>query len=528
MGGGLVGASIFLALQWPKASLMKSPNALTQVRLAGLTQHISGTTVTVNGKEIPVTVHDGAIIPDVKLPVLTPTIVTVSLLRPSWIAWLTGNVETLHERITTPVATLLNPVAIAESTKPILSYFSTPVRLVSVTGTSGNKIVKLTSASSRVSLLSSIGNSQAGTLQVAAVPDTWEILPSQSRMTYFRTTSSGPIAVLNAAATSLSPLAPITITLSRTIASTFGARMPTIQPVINGALIPKGTWAKMTPYTLVYTPSTPDFWPSEKFTMAFPVPLGLALSNGTIASARATTTLQGASPSITRLQQLLAQLHYLPLNWTPAAGDTPMATSSALAASALTTPSGAFAWRWSMPSNLTSLWQEGNYNVITRGAVMSFEQFNHLNTSGLANPLLWPTLIQNVLANKVDPHRYSWIEVQKQRPEALYLYENGSIVFTGPTNTGIQGLNTTSGTFPIYLRFVQDYMSGTNPNGTTYHDLVHWINYFLGSEAVHGFPRTQYGFPQSLGCVELTVSNAGIVYPQVHIGTLVTVVPQQG
>lgn len=157
---------------------------------------------------------------------------------------------------------------------------------------------------------------------------------------------------------------------------------------------------------------------------------------------------------------------------------------------------------------------------------MSFEQFNHLDTNGLNNPLLWPTLLQDVVANKTDPHRYSWIEVEKQRPEMLYLYENGSMVFSTLVNTGIQGLNTTDGTYPIYLRFVQDYMSGTNPNGTTYHDLVHWINYFLGSEAVHGFVRSQYGFPQSLGCVELPVSNAAIVYPQVHIGTLVTIVPQ--
>jgi lipoprotein-anchoring transpeptidase ErfK/SrfK len=68
-------------------------------------------------------------------------------------------------------------------------------------------------------------------------------------------------------------------------------------------------------------------------------------------------------------------------------------------------------------------------------------------------------------------------------------------------------------------------MSGTNPNGTKYHDLVHWINYFLGSEAVHGFVRAAYGFPQSLGCVELPVPTAAKVFPQVHIGTLVTVMP---
>jgi lipoprotein-anchoring transpeptidase ErfK/SrfK len=68
-------------------------------------------------------------------------------------------------------------------------------------------------------------------------------------------------------------------------------------------------------------------------------------------------------------------------------------------------------------------------------------------------------------------------------------------------------------------------MSGYNPNGTYYHDLVYWINYFNGGDAVHGFVRASYGFPQSLGCVELPIPVAAQVYPQVHIGTLVTVMP---
>ncbi|MHB8188908.1 MAG: L,D-transpeptidase [Ferrimicrobium sp.] len=526
IGVGLVGAGVFLALQWPKAALTSSSDALAQLKLSGVSQHITNTTVTVGGKLVPFILQNGAILPTIKLPVATPATITVSLQRPSWISWLTGKTEDLHERLITPVATLLNPVSIGSSNRPILSYFSKPVRIISVTGSNGTKVLNLASASATVSLLNAAGSSRAGTLSVAATPDSWEVLPAPSQLTYFRESSTSPIAVINPNPAALSPSSVITITLSQTIASAFGSKLPTIQPVINGALIPKGAWSKTTPYTLVYTPSTPDFWPSEQLTMTLPAPVAVALPSGGLAPANTTLKLQGATPSITRLQQLLAQLNYLPLSWTAATGNTPSTTTAELAQSALTTPNGSFAWRWAMPSNLTTLWQQGSYNIITRGAVMSFEQFNHLDTNGLANPLLWPTLIQDLLANKVDPHRYSWIEVNKKRPETVNLYENGSVVFTSLTNTGIPGLNTTVGTFPIYLRFVQNYMSGTNPNGTTYHDAVHWINYFLGSEAVHGFVRAQYGFPQSLGCVELPVSNAAIVYPQVHIGTLVTVVAQ--
>jgi hypothetical protein len=37
---------------------------------------------------------------------------------------------------------------------------------------------------------------------------------------------------------------------------------------------------------------------------------------------------------------------------------------------------------------------------------------------------------------------------------------------------------------------------------------VYWINYFNGGDAVHGFVRASYGFPQSLGCVELPIPTA--------------------
>jgi hypothetical protein len=67
-------------------------------------------------------------------------------------------------------------------------------------------------------------------------------------------------------------------------------------------------------------------------------------------------------------------------------------------------------------------------------------------------------------------------------------------------------------------------MTGTNPNGTKYNDPgVPWVNYFNGGDAVHGFIRSSYGFPQSLGCVEAPVSTAAQIFPFVQVGTLVTV-----
>ena len=38
------------------------------------------------------------------------------------------------------------------------------------------------------------------------------------------------------------------------------------------------------------------------------------------------------------------------------------------------------------------------------------------------------------------------------------------------------------------------------------------MNYFNGGDAVHGYPRASYGFPQSNGCVELPIETAKLHY----------------
>ena len=67
-------------------------------------------------------------------------------------------------------------------------------------------------------------------------------------------------------------------------------------------------------------------------------------------------------------------------------------------------------------------------------------------------------------------------------------------------------------------------MSGTNPDGSHYSDPgIPWVSYFNGGDALHGFDRSSYGTPQSVGCVEMPPANAAVVYPLTPMGTLVTV-----
>jgi hypothetical protein len=66
-------------------------------------------------------------------------------------------------------------------------------------------------------------------------------------------------------------------------------------------------------------------------------------------------------------------------------------------------------------------------------------------------------------------------------------------------------------------------MKGKNPDGTKYADPVYYVSYFRNGEAVHYYLRGSYGFPQSLGCVELPFNEAKVAWPYLTYGSLVSV-----
>jgi lipoprotein-anchoring transpeptidase ErfK/SrfK len=109
-------------------------------------------------------------------------------------------------------------------------------------------------------------------------------------------------------------------------------------------------------------------------------------------------------------------------------------------------------------------------------------------------------------------------------PETTTVYSNVVSVYQTLANTGVASAPTADGTFPVYVRYTVTTMSGTNPDGSKYVDPgIRWVSYFNGGDALHGFPRASYGFPQSVGCVEMPIANAAVVYPLTPLGTLVTV-----
>jgi len=309
----------------------------------------------------------------------------------------------------------------------------------------------------------------------------------------------------------------------------------------------KGTWSESSSHELVFTPSGFGFGPGTTVTVSFDhhlVVVGNAAvsttaSNDSSGTASGSTSSAVSSYSFTvdpgsvlRLDQILAQLKYLPLQFTPAPG-TAAPTTLATEEKTIYAPlAGTFSWRYGdIPPTLAAQWTPGQPTVMVKGALMAFEgvegTYNYTlddeTVAQIADAATWKALLEAALANKVNPNPYSYVYVSKNLPETLTLWQDGQVVLTSLTNTGIPQDPTEDGTYPIYLRYVEHTMSGTNPNGTHYDDLVHWINYFNGGDAVHGFVRASYGFPQSLGCAELPVATAAEVFPHLALGDLVTI-----
>jgi hypothetical protein len=157
---------------------------------------------------------------------------------------------------------------------------------------------------------------------------------------------------------------------------------------------------------------------------------------------------------------------------------------------------------------------------------MAFEDQHQMPTDGLIGPAVWEALVQAVLSGQNNAFGYTFVNVSQALPETLSLWHNGRVVMTADVNTGIAAAPTEAGVYPVFVREQVGTMSGTNPDGTKYKDPgIPWISYFHGGDALHGFIRGSYGFPQSLGCVEMPYATAGAVWPYTPIGTLVDIEP---
>ncbi|HEY2214996.1 MAG TPA: L,D-transpeptidase family protein [Acidimicrobiales bacterium] len=305
--------------------------------------------------------------------------------------------------------------------------------------------------------------------------------------------------------------ADLTITFSDPVS--LGSARPTLTPTV------AGTWVQDASDSIRFDAAAP-FIPEQTEHVTVPGgKTGLRADNGAELASSTTVTFTTAIGDELRLQQLLGELNYLPLSFT--------STGPATAANDAAMPqTGTFAWRWStLPASLTSLWTQGEYNEIQKAAVMTFENHNNLTVDGIAGPAVWSGLLNSVASHTIDTAAYNYVSVSKVQPENLTLYSNGAVVYSGVLiNSGAPGADTQDGTFAVFEHVTSSEMKGTNPDGSKYDDPdVPWASYFNGGDALHGFVRAHYGYPQSNGCIEMPVATAGMIWPYTPIGTMVTI-----
>ncbi|MGH3421526.1 MAG: L,D-transpeptidase family protein, partial [Streptosporangiaceae bacterium] len=351
------------------------------------------------------------------------------------------------------------------------------------------------------------------------------VTPAQAAAVAKQDAPAVPINVLSVTpatgAKGVNGAAPIKVQFSAPLAA--NTPMPQLSPHITGNWQVEGD-------TAVYTPAV-GFDENTKVTLKIPGGAsgmvsvgGASVGSGGLLASGTTLTWTTGSYSTLRLQQLLAQLGYLPMTWTAKSGSViSPANAKAELSAAYNAPAGTFTWHSGYPWNLTSQWKAGSGNILDVGAIRAFESVSGMTMDGNASKTVWSHLLTAVAKNKQNPNGYTYALASQVIPETLKIWHNGRVVLKTPVNTGIAASPTVDGTFPVYLKYYFSYMKGTNPDGSQYDDPVYYASYFNGGDAVHQFSRGSYGWNQSLGCVELPWDAAERAYPYLTYGSLVTV-----
>jgi hypothetical protein len=558
-------------------------------------------------KDIPVTLRGDDVWPTGKVDPGERIQVVATVRRPGWISWLTGSTERVTLTEVAPVAKVASTFLTRAAGHPLKVKFREPVAVAGSyeLGASAHSHSLATPQSS----LTVNTTAPAGTVAVAAAVRSWE-RPTSTTVSWFPRGKRASAVATPAPGSPISSSTPITLRFSRPVTQVLGRHRPPVSPTT------PGVWHTINARTIEFEPTGYGYGLGATVKVLLPSTVYLVgADNSTSATAarsspQTTTTSSKTKsaysvvgswnvpePSTQALQELLAELGYLPVNFksdvtsagnptsttgtgtsstttsttTPTTTDTTTTATDTTTTGAATTtaptvttttgttttttgsttataadaassaeptlaelekaatnpPKGKFSWRYPhTPALLKQLWSAKDWTELTKGAVMAFENSAGLTADGVAGPSVWKALITAASKGEKSSFGYTFVMVSEGLPESIHVWHDGKIVVHGPVNTGISVAPTATGTYAVYEHLSVTTMSGVNPDGTPYHDPgIPWVSYFNGGDALHGFIRATYGFPQSLGCVEMPFAEAGQVWPYTPIGTIVNVAP---
>jgi peptidoglycan hydrolase-like protein with peptidoglycan-binding domain len=463
-----------------------------------------------HSQPVPVVVRGHQIWPRGLIATDQPLSIQVVVKRPGWISWLTGSTERLSISLRTPNSPPVPQYVTLRSGAPLRLSFKQPVAVLA-SGALGALHRRVLGTPAKAITLDTQG-AGAGSTWVAVAPRVWET-GHAALVSWFPAGATTSAVAIPSPGTPIRANAPIMLRFSKPVAQALGGVRPPVSPAT------PGSWHTVDSHTIVFQPQGYGYGLGARVSVG--LPNGVRLLGGRQGGASESGTWTVPPGSTLRLQQLLAQLGYLPLDFHPSGAPVAL-TPQAQEAAAVAPPAGSFAWRYSnVPAALRGFWQPGASGEMTRGALMAFENDRGLTADGIAGPQVWRSLLSAALSGHRASFGYTFVSVD-EGSQRLSLWHNGQTVVSTPVNTGIASAPTATGTYAVYEHISSGTMSGTNPDGSHYHDPgVPWISYFNGGDALHGFTRAQYGFPQSLGCVEMPVGAAGQVWPYTPIGTLV-------
>lgn len=138
-------------------------------------------------------------------------------------------------------------------------------------------------------------------------------------------------------------------------------------------------------------------------------------------------------------------------------------------------------------------------------------------------------VVARVIPNPTPPDGVTgnrWIEINLFE-QTLAVYDQGELVFATLIASGLEPFWTQPGTFQIYEKHETTPMRGSfeaDRSDAYYLEDVPWTMYYDDARALHGaYWRTNLGFPQSHGCVNLSVGDSHWLFDWAQVGDWVYV-----
>ena len=201
------------------------------------------------------------------------------------------------------------------------------------------------------------------------------------------------------------------------------------------------------------------------------------------------------------------------------------------------TPRNAFAWPLPFYTDSIPVYSAPGYSAPLTDRILYpyvdiVQVYDTKNADGVDWNMIGPNewvearIMATVTPNPTAPEGVTigrWIDVDLAE-QTLAVYDNYELVFATVIASGLEPFWTRPGLFQIYSKKEIETMRNSDPTDFYYLDNVPWTMYFDKARALHGaYWRTRFGYPQSHGCVNLSVGDSHWLFNWAHEGDYVYV-----